>query len=166
MPEHQVCVYPPCPACLSLPTGHSDQVAIYSHTAEYLVMPLENTLQGAVHDTVDCLLSPLHAGPKRGWSGTVSGNIATASPSSVPLRLASASPSFLAQSKSLPSVGEATSTPSHTTGAGPSSSSHADHPPPPRILADLLLPIRHCLVARRGTTMESIRWVRSHEQVR
>lgn len=33
--------------------------AIYSHPAEYLVMPLENTIHGSVTDTIDCLLSPL-----------------------------------------------------------------------------------------------------------
>ncbi|OCF34461.1 hypothetical protein I316_03976 [Kwoniella heveanensis BCC8398] len=33
-----------------------------------------------------------------------------------------------------------------------------------RIRADLALPIRHCLVAKRGTRLEDIKWVRSHEQ--
>lgn len=39
-------------------------------------------------------------------------------------------------------------------------------PSRPRIVGDLSLAIRHCLVAKRGVTMEDIEWVRSHEQVR
>jgi len=35
----------------------------------------------------------------------------------------------------------------------------------PRIIGDLDLPIRHCLVVRKGVRMEDIRWIRSHEQV-
>jgi prephenate dehydratase len=51
---------------------------------------------------------------------------------------------------------------SNNAEAGPSSA-RADQRPV--IVADLDLPIRHCLVARRGVKMEDIRWVRSHEQV-
>lgn len=35
----------------------------------------------------------------------------------------------------------------------------------PVIIGDLDLPIRHCLVAKAGVTIEEIKWVRSHEQV-
>lgn len=38
-------------------------------------------------------------------------------------------------------------------------------PSRPRIIGDLRLRIRHCLVAKRGIKMRDIRWVRSHEQV-
>jgi len=86
-------------------------LAIYSHPADYLVMPLQNTIYGAVTETLDCLLS---------------------SPTSSQCVSANAE-------------------------AGPSR---------PRIVGDLVLPIRHCLVARKGVKMEDIRWVRSHEQVR
>ncbi|KAK4685268.1 hypothetical protein P7C73_g4891, partial [Tremellales sp. Uapishka_1] len=34
----------------------------------------------------------------------------------------------------------------------------------PHIIADLDLPIRHCLVARKGTKMADLKWIRSHEQ--
>jgi len=33
-----------------------------------------------------------------------------------------------------------------------------------RIIAELNLPIKHCLVVKKGVKMEEIRWVRSHEQ--
>jgi hypothetical protein len=85
--------------------NHSSNPEIYLHPADYLVMPLQNVIQGGVIETLDSLLSPL-AGPSR-----------------------------LSQLK------------------------------PPMIVADLDLPIRHSLVARRGTKLEAIRWVRSHEQV-
>ena len=67
-------------------------------------MPLENTIQGGVTETLGCLLAP---------------------------------PPVNAQ-------------------AGPSR---------PRIVGEVILSIRHCLVAKRGVEMEDVRWVRSHEQV-
>ena len=48
--------------------------------------------------------------------------------------------------------------------AGPTNHS-GDQLIPPRIIGELDLPIRHCLVARTGTKTKDIRWVRSHEQV-
>ncbi|WOO78689.1 Bifunctional chorismate mutase/prephenate dehydratase [Vanrija pseudolonga] len=38
--------------------------AIYAHPAPFLCMPFENTLQGTVLETVDCLLSPLATKPR------------------------------------------------------------------------------------------------------
>jgi len=35
----------------------------------------------------------------------------------------------------------------------------------PRLIGDLDLPIRHCLVVKKGVQMDQIRWIRSHEQV-
>ncbi|KIR51550.1 prephenate dehydratase [Cryptococcus gattii Ru294] len=78
---------------------------VYNHSAPLIVLPLENTLQGGVLETLDCLLSVLK-----------------------------------------PSTSE-----------GPK-------PPEREIVADFVLPIRHCLVVRKGTKMEEIKWVRSHEQ--
>lgn len=49
--------------------------------------------------------------------------------------------------------------------AGPSSPRREAKMEEPVIIGDLDLPIRHCLVARRGVTIEEIKWVRSHEQV-
>lgn len=74
--------------------------AIYTHPADFLVLPLENTLHGAVLDTVDSLLTPLTPGTK----------------------------------------------------------TH------PRAVADTALRIEHQLVARRGTTLAQVEFVRSHEQ--
>ena len=34
-----------------------------------------------------------------------------------------------------------------------------------RIVADLDLPVEHSLIVRKGTKMEEIEWVKSHEQV-
>ncbi|WVQ86002.1 hypothetical protein IAT38_008170 [Cryptococcus sp. DSM 104549] len=70
----------------------------YDHPAKFSVLPLQNTLQGGVLETLDCLLS---------------------APGSSKSRM---------------------------------------------VLADLALPIRHCLVAKKGTRLEDVRWVRSHEQ--
>ena len=75
-------------------------------------MPLQNTLHGAVTETINCLLSVL----------------------TPPLP---------------PTNGHAE--------AGPSR--------PPRIIKSSDLKIEHCLVAKKGTKIEDIRWVRSHEQV-
>jgi prephenate dehydratase len=85
---------------------YSSSTAIYHTVADYLVMPIQNAIHGAVTETLDCLLS------------------------------------------SLP---------------GPSKASFGHKC---RIIGDLNLPIRHCLVVRKGTRMEDIKWVRSHEQVR
>ena len=35
----------------------------------------------------------------------------------------------------------------------------------PRLIGDLDLPIRHCLVVKKGVQMDQVRWIRSHEQV-
>nr|XP_031857916.1 uncharacterized protein CI109_006712 [Kwoniella shandongensis]KAA5524988.1 hypothetical protein CI109_006712 [Kwoniella shandongensis] len=80
---------------------------VYSHPADLIVLPLENTLQGGVFETLDNILSIL--------------------------------------------------TP-------PSESSKDAYTRNRRIVMDLALPIRHCLVVRKGTKLEDIRWVRSHEQ--
>lgn len=78
---------------------------MYNHSAPLIVLPLENTLQGCVLETLDCLLSVLRT-------------------------------------------------------------SNPEDPKPleRKIVADFVLPIRHCLVVRKGTKMAEIKWVRSHEQ--
>ncbi|OWT38011.1 prephenate dehydratase [Cryptococcus neoformans] len=78
---------------------------VYNHSAPLIVLPLENTLQGCVLETLDCLLSVLRT-------------------------------------------------------------SNPEDPKPleRKIVADFVLPIRHCLVVRKGTKMAEIKWVRSHEQ--
>lgn len=43
----------------SQPANIADNVAVYDDSAEYRVLPLENTLQSAVIETVDALLSTL-----------------------------------------------------------------------------------------------------------
>ena len=111
----------PCPdiACMAPSTRilegtdcwwESTILAIYSNPAYYLVMPLQNSIHGAVSETLDCLLS-----------------------------------SFNSSSSS-----------DHESGPGPSR---------PWLMGDLVLPIRHCLVAKKGVKQKDIRWVRSHEQV-
>ncbi|KAK8850339.1 hypothetical protein IAR55_004256 [Kwoniella newhampshirensis] len=81
---------------------------VYSHPADFVVLPLENTLQGGVVETLDNLLSILLTPP--------------------------------------------------------SESSRDAHTRRRKIVMDLALPIRHCLVAKKGTKLEDIRWIRSHEQ--
>ncbi|RSH82160.1 hypothetical protein EHS25_006093 [Saitozyma podzolica] len=98
-------------------------------------MPLQNTIHGPVLDTVDALLSVL-------------------SPSS-------------AASAALYPFDSAVAGPSETSkvsGHGAPVPASASQPTPPRIVGMLDLPIRHCLVVRKGTRMEDIKWVRSHEQ--
>jgi prephenate dehydratase len=51
------------------------------------------------------------------------------------------------------------------TATSTSSSAEAGPSRRPHIIADLALPISHCLVAKRGVRMEDISCVRSHEQV-
>lgn len=99
----------------------ADAAAVYASTAEYRVMPLQNTLHGAVLETLDCLLSCLSSLDVPSRKGKERGR--------------AQSPEELADDT-------------------------------PRLVASLDLHIQHCLVARRGTKMKDIRWVRSHEQVR
>ena len=137
----------PCPTIsCELPTGPPTLThpAIFTHSATYLVMPFENTLFGGVTDTLDALFSP--------WSGSVSraaeNNV---SPDPGPEPSSSAS---ISQSSS-PYLGE----------DAPPSPYPRETWKRPVIVADLKLPIRHCLVVRKGVRMEDIKWVRSHEQV-
>ncbi|WVQ70621.1 hypothetical protein IAR50_000141 [Cryptococcus sp. DSM 104548] len=78
--------------------------AVYESQSPHIVLPLENTLQGGVQETLDCLLSSLN-------------------PASLP--------------------------PTHVQR---------------QITLTLSLPIRHCLVALKGTRLSEITYVRSHEQ--
>ncbi|WRT70462.1 uncharacterized protein IL334_007460 [Kwoniella shivajii] len=83
--------------------------AIWERTANFHVLPLENTIHGGVTETLDCLLSNLNP--------------------------------FTEDESSIEKVKRKR-----------------------RIVADLALPISHCLVVRKGTRKEDIRWIRSHEQ--
>ncbi|TYJ52278.1 hypothetical protein B9479_007121 [Cryptococcus floricola] len=78
--------------------------AVYDSPSPHIVLPLENTLQGGVQETLDCLLSSL--------------NPQTSKPGAIQRQ----------------------------------------------IKLTLSLPIRHCLVALKGTQLSEITYVRSHEQ--
>ncbi|WVR08423.1 hypothetical protein IAU60_005478 [Kwoniella sp. DSM 27419] len=95
----------------------SSIAAIWKTAADFHVLPLENTIHGGVHETLDCLLSVL--------------------------KPISTEPS---QQESQGSVDEQESRRRR------------------RLRMDLALPIRHCLVAPKGTKLEEIKYVRSHEQ--
>ena len=86
----------------------------YEETAEYTVLPLENTIYGPVTETLDCFFGRFNC------SGT-----------------------------------------NHGQGDGDRKGKGKEK----EIIATLDLPIRHCLVVKRGTKMEDIRIVSSHEQV-
>jgi len=49
--------------------------------------------------------------------------------------------------------------------SSPKSANGEAGPSRPRVFGDWVLPIRHCLVAKKGVKMEDVKWVRSHEQV-
>ncbi|BEI88223.1 uncharacterized protein CcaverHIS019_0109410 [Cutaneotrichosporon cavernicola] len=97
-----------------------------SKACDYAVLPLENTLQGVVLETVDALLSPL------------------------------ADPAFPAMEYLYPP------TPDALASQGGVASPTA--PEQPHIVADTTLSISHQLVGLRGSRLEDIRYVRSHEQ--
>ncbi|ODN82774.1 hypothetical protein L202_01052 [Cryptococcus amylolentus CBS 6039] len=78
--------------------------AVYDSPSPHIVLPLENTLQGGVQETLDCLLSSLN--PQASKPGAIQR----------------------------------------------------------QIKLSLSLPIRHCLVALKGTQLPEITYVRSHEQ--
>ncbi|ODN99359.1 prephenate dehydratase [Cryptococcus wingfieldii CBS 7118] len=78
--------------------------AVYDSPSPHIVLPLENTLQGGVQETLDCLLSSLN--PQASKPGAIER----------------------------------------------------------QIKLTLSLPIRHCLVALKGTQLSEITYVRSHEQ--
>ncbi|KAL7422636.1 prephenate dehydratase [Cryptotrichosporon argae] len=127
--------------------------ATYIHAAPLCVLPLENTLHGAVLETLDCLLSAV----------PVPAPAVGSSVSEAPSLLSAASPSTTpAATSTPPAPPSASSTPPSTS---------ADPPPPtpapsstPEIIAETLLRIEHVLVARRGVELADIRVVRSHEQ--
>lgn len=111
--------------------------AVYAaaRTTDYAVLPIENTLQGVVLETVDSLLSPL-ADPAFPSMGYVN-------PSERSLPTPSSPSSF--SNPSNPSTGP-------------------EEQPYPHIIADTTLSISHQLVGLRGAKLEDITYVRSHEQ--
>lgn len=82
----------------------------YKRLSKYTVLPLENTIYGAVNETLDCLFSTLDTDTE--------------------------------EDEDKPFFGSK------------------------MIVAALDLPISHCLVVKKGTLQQDIKWVRSHEQVR
>lgn len=98
-----------------------DRQDAYKRLSKYTVLPLENTIYGPVHETIDCLF---------------------------------------------------TRTDVRSDVDGDNDNEDEDNGTLPDVLSDKMivaaldLPISHCLVVKKGTMKDQIKWVRSHEQVR
>ena len=125
--------------------GQSSHADVYHHPAPYGVLPFENTIHGSVIETLDLLLSVL---------GDISGSDQPSSSSSLSLRAA-----LIPQDNYDDILTATSSAQSSTSGTIPSYGNRG------RIISEMRMPIRHCLVAKRGVRLEDITVVRSHEQV-
>lgn len=170
MSQYNLLALPPPPLRVDLEL--IADTAIYKNSATYLVMPLENTLQGGVNETLDCLLSclrPEHlagtsTNAKSMYRGKGKGN-------EHGHRNGNGSGDKLSGGDGIGNGNGNGNGSEEENGnmdgdgeenlniAGPST-------PHPEIIGETTLPISHSLVVRKGVKMEDIRWVRSHEQVR
>lgn len=140
---------------------------------DYAVLPIENTLQGAVLDTLDALLSPLAdpSFPSQSFlypnpESTYLDSTFDAAPAPRANCPPNCPPNCPLPSSSSSRTSSSTSPPSYSTptSSAPSAFSSQEAPPYPRIVADTTLPISHQLVGLRGASIADITYVRSHEQ--